>query len=109
MENNFAVPARKMTKNRKRFRAEILNQPTKKTTIKFLTNCKGPTAGVTGKGGIWRTEPPDAESAVGARIPKVWANARTCPVHAVLGLPKNAHETWQTLPITPDTFELEMN
>jgi len=52
-----------------------------------------PTAGVTGKGGTWRTKPPDAESAhlprvlggVGARILKVWANARTCPVHAVLG------------------------
>jgi hypothetical protein len=43
------------------------------------------TAGVTGKGGTWQTKPPDAESAIGARIPKVWANARTCPVHAVLG------------------------
>ena len=38
----------------------------------------------TGKGGNWREKPPDAESDVGARIPKVWANARTCPVHAVL-------------------------
>ena len=45
----------------------------------------GPTAGVTGKGGTWRTKPPDAESAFGADSPKVWANARTCPVHAVLG------------------------
>ena len=43
------------------------------------------TAGVTGKRGNWREKLPDAESAVGARIPKVWANARTCPVHAVLG------------------------
>ena len=38
------------------------------------------TAGVTGKGGIWREKPPDAESAVGAESPKVWAQARTCPV-----------------------------
>ena len=29
-----------------------------------------PTAGVTGKGGIWRTKPPDAESAVGAADPE---------------------------------------
>jgi hypothetical protein len=43
-----------------------------------------PTAGVTGKGGIWRTKPPDAESAVGAASLKVRRNARTCPVHAVL-------------------------
>jgi hypothetical protein len=28
---------------------------------------------------MWQEKPPDAES------PKVWANARTCPVHAVLG------------------------
>jgi hypothetical protein len=42
------------------------------------------TAGVTGKGGIWRTKPPDAESAVWGRIPKSVGNARTCPVHAVL-------------------------
>ncbi len=34
---------------------------------------------------MWRTKPPDAESAVGAAIPKVRRNARTCPVHAVLG------------------------
>jgi hypothetical protein len=47
--------------------------------------CSRPTAGVTGKGGNWRTKPPAAESAVGADSPKVWANARTCPVHAVLG------------------------
>ena len=47
---------------------------------------RGLTAGVTGKGGIWRTKPPDAESAFGADSPKVWANARTCPVHAVLAL-----------------------
>jgi len=47
----------------------------------------------TGKGGIWREKPPDAESArlprvlggVGAADSKVWAKARTCPVHAVLG------------------------
>ena len=45
----------------------------------------GPTAGVTGKGGMWRTKPPDAESAVGAASPKVRRNARTCPVHAMLG------------------------
>jgi hypothetical protein len=42
------------------------------------------TAGVTGKRGNWREKPPDAESAVGAESPQVWANARTCPVHAVL-------------------------
>src|SRR5512136_1485929 len=30
----------------------------------------GSTAGVTGKRGIWRTKPPDAESAVGGRIPE---------------------------------------
>ena len=54
-----------------------------KETINFCA--VRPTAGVTGKGGIWREKPPDAEPAVGARIPKVWANARTCPVHAVLG------------------------
>jgi hypothetical protein len=34
---------------------------------------------------MWREKPPDAESAVGAAFLKVWANARTCPVHAVLG------------------------
>jgi hypothetical protein len=28
-----------------------------------------PTAGVTGKGGNWLEKPPDAESAVGTRIP----------------------------------------
>jgi len=39
-----------------------------------------PTAGITGKGGIWREKPPDAESAVGARIPESVGNARTCPV-----------------------------
>jgi hypothetical protein len=44
----------------------------------------GPTAGVTGKGGIWREKPSDAESAVGARIPESAGRARTCPVHAVL-------------------------
>jgi hypothetical protein len=38
------------------------------------------TAGVTGKGGIWRIKPPDAESAVGAADPKVRAKPRTCPV-----------------------------
>jgi hypothetical protein len=37
----------------------------------------------TGKGGIWQKKPPDAESAVAAADPKVWATARTCPVHAV--------------------------
>ena len=42
-------------------------------------------AGVSGKYGIWRTKPPDAESAVGAESPKVWANARTYPLHTVLG------------------------
>jgi len=31
-------------------------------------NC--PTAGVTGKGGNWRTKPPDAESAVWGRDPE---------------------------------------
>ncbi|MFZ4802514.1 MAG: hypothetical protein ACOYLR_11215, partial [Chlorobium sp.] len=46
---------------------------------------KSLTASVTGKGGNWREKPPDAESAIGAANPKVWANARTCPVHAVLG------------------------
>jgi len=39
----------------------------------------------TGKGGNWRRKPPDAEFAIGAATPTVWANARTCPVHAVLG------------------------
>jgi len=29
-----------------------------------------PTAGVTGKGGIWRKKPPDAESAVWGRFPE---------------------------------------
>ncbi len=32
------------------------------------------TAGVTGKGGIWRTKPPDAESAVWGRFPASAAN-----------------------------------
>jgi len=44
------------------------------------------------KRGICRTKPPGAESArlprvlggVGAASLKVWANACTCPVHAVL-------------------------
>ena len=44
-----------------------------------------PTAGVTGKRGIWRTKLPNAESAVGAESQKVRRNARTCPVDAVLG------------------------
>ena len=43
-----------------------------------------PTAGVTGKGGIWRTKPPDAESAVWSRFPESAGRARTCPVHAML-------------------------
>ena len=34
---------------------------------------------------MWREKPPDAESAIGAASSKVWAKARTCPVHAVLG------------------------
>jgi len=42
-----------------------------KTAFVFMR--QRPTAGVTGKGGIWRTKPPDAESAVGAESPKVWA------------------------------------
>ena len=42
------------------------------------------------KGGIWREKPPGAESAVGARVPKVWANARTCPVHIILMLNQDA-------------------
>jgi hypothetical protein len=45
-----------------------------------------PTAGVTGKGGSWREKPPDAESAVGAAFPASAGSARTCPVHAVLGV-----------------------
>ena len=52
--------------------------------ICFISTTR-PTAGVTGKRGIWREKLPDAESAVEAADPKVWANARTCPVHAVLG------------------------
>ena len=47
------------------------------------TGIRNLTAGVTGKGGIWRMKPPDAESAVGAATLKVRAAARTCPVHAV--------------------------
>ena len=35
-----------------------------------------PTAGVTGKGGIWREKPPDAESAVWGRYPE---SAGECP------------------------------
>jgi hypothetical protein len=54
------------------------------TTLDYLL-MKRPTACVTGKRGNWREKPPDAESAVGARIPKVRPTARTCPVHAVLG------------------------
>jgi hypothetical protein len=46
----------------------------------------GLTAGVTGKGGMWREKPPDAESAVGAAFPASAGRARTCPVHAVLAL-----------------------
>jgi len=59
-----------------------------KVTITIETLfCKGGlTAGVTGKRGMWREKPPDAESAVGSATSKVWANARTCPVHAVLGV-----------------------
>ena len=43
------------------------------------------TAGVTGKGGIWRTKPPDAESAVGARIPerRVFHNSEKCIFYAI--------------------------
>jgi len=44
-----------------------------------------PTVCVTGKGGIWRTKPPDAESASWGRDPESAGAARTCPVHAVLG------------------------
>ncbi len=62
--------------------------------IGFALGCL--TAGVTGKGGIWREKPPDAESAVGAAYPKVWAKARTCPVHAVLGA------------VLQDDFEFEL-
>jgi hypothetical protein len=50
-----------------------------------IFQCQRLTAGVTGKGGNWRRKPPDAESAVGARIPESAGSARTCPVHAVLG------------------------
>jgi hypothetical protein len=40
-----------------------------------LTELRG-----TGKGGMWLEKPSDAESAIGARIPKVWSNACTaCP------------------------------
>ena len=46
---------------------------------------RSPTVGVTGKGGIWREKPPDAESAVGTATPKVQANAGTCLAQAVLG------------------------
>ena len=42
--------------------------------------------GVTGKGGIWRTKPQDAESAVGTDSPEVRAKPRTCLVHAVFGI-----------------------
>ena len=42
------------------------------TSIYSITTIllSGPTAGVTGKGGIWRRKPPDAESAVWGRFPE---------------------------------------
>ena len=103
MENNFAVPVWKMPTNGKRFRAEKPKPTHEKVTIKFLTKSKGPTAGVTGKGGIWRRKPPDAESAAWDRLPESAGSARTCPVHAVLGLLTNVHASWQTLPINYGT------
>jgi hypothetical protein len=58
-------------KRRMLSRRNILNpQSTKRQNRDFLTRNKGPTAGVTGKCGNWRTEPPDAESAVWGRSPE---------------------------------------
>ena len=39
--------------------------------------------GVTGKGGIWRKSHQTPDPPLGAADPKVWANARTCPVHRI--------------------------
>jgi hypothetical protein len=39
-----------------------------KTNLVLLLGCL--TAGVTGKGGMWRTKPPDAESASWGRFPE---------------------------------------
>ena len=44
-----------------------------------------PNGYITAKVGIWQTTPPDNESAIGTDSLKVWGNARTCPMHAVLG------------------------
>ena len=38
----------------------------------------------TGKGGNWRTKPPDAESAVWGQNPESVGKARTCPVHHIM-------------------------
>jgi len=38
--------------------------------VHFVISISSLTAGVTGKGGIWRTKPPDAESAVWGRFPE---------------------------------------
>jgi len=43
------------------------------------------TAGVNGKRGMWRKKPQTPNPPLGAAFPKVWANARTCLVLAVLG------------------------
>jgi hypothetical protein len=46
------------------------NPTHKKDNSKFLTKRKGPTVGVTGKGGMWQKKPPDAESASWGRFPE---------------------------------------
>ena len=38
--------------------------------IEYCEISKRPTAGFTGKSGIWRTKPPDAESAAWGRFPE---------------------------------------
>ena len=43
----------------------------------FFRRSVNPTAGVTGKGGMWRTKPPDAESAVGGQNPE---SVGECPL-----------------------------
>ena len=41
----------------------------------FIVFTSGLTAGVTGKRGMWRTKPPDAESAFWGRFPESAANS----------------------------------
>jgi hypothetical protein len=44
-----------------------------------------PTAGVTGKGGIWQEKPKAPNHAKGAESPEGWAVPALVRVHAVLG------------------------